>query len=46
MLELRGVAKDVLINGQARRVLDAVDMQIHRGEFICIVGARTRGEQM
>ena len=44
MLELRGVAKDFLINGRTRRVLDAVDLRVDRGEFISIVGASGSGK--
>ncbi len=43
-LELRGVAKDYRVNGQTRRVLDAVNLQVSRGEFICVVGASGAGK--
>jgi NitT/TauT family transport system ATP-binding protein len=44
MLELRGVAKDFRVDGHTRRVLDAVDLQVSRGEFICVVGASGSGK--
>jgi NitT/TauT family transport system ATP-binding protein len=44
MLELRGIAKDFRVNGRTRRVLDAVDLQVSRGEFICVVGASGSGK--
>jgi NitT/TauT family transport system ATP-binding protein len=43
-LELRGVAKDFRVNGSTRRVLDAVDLRVTRGEFICVVGASGSGK--
>ena len=43
-LELRGVAKDFRINGRTRRVIDALDLQVAPGEFICVVGASGSGK--
>ena len=43
-LELRGVAKDFRVNGRTRRVLDALDLQVAPGEFICVVGASGSGK--
>jgi NitT/TauT family transport system ATP-binding protein len=43
-LELRGVAKDFSGPSGAHRVLDAVDLQVVPGEFICVVGASGSGK--
>jgi NitT/TauT family transport system ATP-binding protein len=43
-LELRGVAKDFPGHGGPRRILDAVDLQVSPGEFICVVGASGSGK--
>ena len=43
-LELRGVAKDFSGPSGAHRVLDAVDLQVAPGEFICVVGASGSGK--
>jgi NitT/TauT family transport system ATP-binding protein len=43
-LELRGVAKDFKGHDGTRRVLDAVDLQVAPGEFICVVGASGSGK--
>jgi NitT/TauT family transport system ATP-binding protein len=43
-LELRGVAKVFWGNGPTRRVLDAVDLRVSPGEFICVVGASGSGK--
>jgi NitT/TauT family transport system ATP-binding protein len=43
-LELRGVAKDFKGPRGTRRVLDAVDLQVAPGEFICVVGASGSGK--
>jgi NitT/TauT family transport system ATP-binding protein len=43
-LELRGVAKDFRVNGRTRRVIDALDLQVAPGEFICVVGASGSGK--
>ncbi len=37
-LELRGVSKQFLIDGDRRAVLDGIGLRIEPGEFVCIVG--------
>ena len=43
-LELRSVAKDYDVRGVVTRALDGVDLEVPRGEFVCVVGASGSGK--
>ena len=43
-LELRNVAKDYTVRGTVTRALDGVDLEVRRGEFVCVVGASGSGK--
>lgn len=38
LIDLRGVVKDYLTDAGAFRALDAIDLQVDRGEFVAVVG--------
>ncbi|MFC4083073.1 ABC transporter ATP-binding protein [Amycolatopsis samaneae] len=44
LLELRGVAKDYPVRGGTVRALDAVDLDVSPGDFVCVVGASGSGK--
>jgi NitT/TauT family transport system ATP-binding protein len=44
VLELRGVAKDYQVRGHTRRAIDALDLRLSRGDFVCVVGASGSGK--
>ncbi|WP_410563583.1 ABC transporter ATP-binding protein [Amycolatopsis sp. cmx-4-61] len=43
-LELRNVAKDYTVRGRVTRALDGFDLEVRRGEFVCVVGASGSGK--
>ncbi|HKN54628.1 MAG TPA: ABC transporter ATP-binding protein [Amycolatopsis sp.] len=43
-LELRGVAKDYTVRDRKIRALDGVDLEVSRGDFVCVVGASGSGK--
>jgi NitT/TauT family transport system ATP-binding protein len=44
LLDVRGVAKEFEINGSHIQALRDVNLTIHRGEFICLIGASGCGK--
>jgi NitT/TauT family transport system ATP-binding protein len=43
-LELKGIAKDYTVRGKTTRALDGIDLDIARGDFVCVVGASGSGK--
>jgi NitT/TauT family transport system ATP-binding protein len=43
-LELRKVAKDYTVRGRTIRALDGIDLEVSRGDFVCVVGASGSGK--
>jgi NitT/TauT family transport system ATP-binding protein len=44
VLELRGVCKDYPVRGRTVRAIDALDLRLSRGDFVCVVGASGSGK--
>ena len=44
VLELRGVAKDYQVRGRTVRAIDALNLRLSRGDFVCVVGASGSGK--
>ncbi|GAB3717957.1 ABC transporter ATP-binding protein [Amycolatopsis oliviviridis] len=43
-LQLKAVAKDYAVRGKTTRALDGIDLDIARGDFVCVVGASGSGK--
>lgn len=43
-LQLKAVAKDYTVRGKTTRALDGIDLEIARGDFVCVVGASGSGK--
>jgi NitT/TauT family transport system ATP-binding protein len=43
-LELTGVGKTFAVRGREVRALDGIDLQINRGDFVCVCGASGSGK--
>ncbi len=43
-LQLKAVAKDYTVRGETTRALDGIDLDIARGDFVCVVGASGSGK--
>ena len=44
LIQLRGIRRSFMVADQSSTVLDAVDLDIHRGEMVAIVGASGSGK--
>lgn len=44
ILALDGVGKTFQVDGQALEVLRGIDLEVRRGEFVCLVGASGCGK--
>ncbi len=43
-LQVKAVAKDYVVRGKTTRALDGIDLEISRGDFVCVVGASGSGK--
>ncbi|MEV6906977.1 ABC transporter ATP-binding protein [Amycolatopsis sp. NPDC051071] len=43
-LQLKAIAKDYTVRGKTTRALDGIDLEVTRGDFVCVVGASGSGK--
>jgi NitT/TauT family transport system ATP-binding protein len=43
-LQLKAIAKDYTVHGTTTRALEGIDLEISRGDFVCVVGASGSGK--